>query len=48
MKLSDLKDFKIYFNQIKTLILIWILENRLVDVEYSKQIFYFSKYFIFI
>ena len=33
----------IYFNPIKNLILICDKENRLVDAEYNKQIFYFFK-----
>ena len=33
----------IYFNPIKNLILICVKENRLVDAEYSKQMFYFFK-----
>ena len=37
MKLSGLKDFKIYFNPIKNLILICVTENRLVDSKYSKK-----------
>ena len=32
----------------KNLVLIYVKENRLVDADYSKQIFYFSKYFNFI
>ena len=36
-----------YFNPIKKSSLICIKENRLVNVEYSKSILYFSKYFIF-
>ena len=48
MKLSDLKDFNIYFNPIKNFVLIDVLENRLVDANYSKQILYFSKYVIFL
>ena len=47
MKLSDLKDFNIYYNQIKNLFLIQVKQNRLVDAEFNKQIFYFSKYFNF-
>ena len=43
MKLSYLKDFNNLLNQIKNLILICIKENRLVDVEFSRQIFYLSK-----
>ena len=44
MKLSYLKDFKIYLILFQwDLILICIKENRLVNAEYSRQIFYFSK-----
>ena len=43
MKLSDLRDFNNLFNPIKNLVLIYVKENRLVDAEYSKQIFYFFK-----
>ena len=48
MKLSYLKDFNNLLNPIKNLVLICVRENRLVDAEYSKRIFYFPKYFIFI
>ena len=41
MKLSYLKDFNNLLNLIKNLILICAKENRLVDAEYSKRIFYF-------
>ena len=43
MKLSYLKDFNNLLNPIKNLILICVKENRLVDAEYSRRIFYFSK-----
>ena len=43
MKLSYLKDLKKLLNPTKNLILICVRENRLVDAEYSRQIFYFSK-----
>ena len=42
MKLSYLKDFNNLLNPIKNLILICLKENRLVDAEYSRRIFYFS------
>ena len=42
MKLSYLKDFNNLLNPIKNPISICIEENRLVDAEYSRQIFYFS------
>ena len=38
-----LKDFNNLLNPIKNLILICVKENRLVDVEYSRRIFYFFK-----
>ena len=41
MKLSDLKDLNNLLYPIKNLIFIWVKENRLVDAEYSKQIFYY-------
>ena len=47
MKLSYLKDFNNLLNPIKNLILICVKENRLVDAEYSRQIFYFSKVLYF-
>ena len=47
-KVSYFKTFNNLLNQVKNLILICVKENRLVDAEYSRQIFYFSKYFIFI
>ena len=37
----------IYFNPIKNLILICVKENRLVDAEYSKKKYIFSKDLIF-
>ena len=40
---SYLKDFNNFLNPIKILILICVKENRLVDAEYSRRIFYFSK-----
>ena len=43
MKLSYLKDFNNLLNPIKNLILICVKENRLVDAEYSRRFFYFSK-----
>ena len=43
MKLSDMKGLIIYFNLIKSLILICLMENRLVEAEYSKQILCFFK-----
>ena len=47
MKLSYLKDFNNLLNPIKNLILICVKENRLVDAEYSRRIFYFSKVLYF-
>ena len=47
MKLSYLKDFNNLLNPIKNLILICVKENILVDAEYCRQIFYFSKVFHF-
>ena len=43
MKLSYLKDFNKLLNPIRNLILICVKETRLVDAEYSRRIFYFSK-----
>ena len=43
MKLSYLNDFNNLLNPIKNLILICVKENRLVDAENSRRIFYFSK-----
>ena len=43
MKLSYLKDFNNLLNPIKNLVLICVKENRLVDAEYSRRIFYFLK-----
>ena len=43
MKLSYLKDFNNLLNPIKNLILICVKENRLVDAEYRRRIFYFSE-----
>ena len=43
MKLSYLNYFNNLLNPIKNLILIFVKENRLVDAEYSRRIFYFSK-----
>ena len=43
MKLSYLKDFNNLLNPIKNFILICFKENRLVDDECSRRIFYFSK-----
>ena len=43
MKLTYLKDFNNLLNPIKNLILICVKDNRLVDAEYSRRIFYFSK-----
>ena len=43
MKLSYLKDFNNLLKLIKILILICVKENRLVDAEYSRRIFNFSK-----
>ena len=43
MTLSYLKDFNNLLNEIKNLILICVKENRLVDAEYSRRRFYFSK-----
>ena len=43
MKLSYLKDLNNLLNPIKNLILICVKENRLVDAEYCRRIFYFSK-----
>ena len=43
MKLSYLKDFNNLLNPIKNLVLICVQENRLVDAEYSRRIFYFFK-----
>ena len=43
MKLSYLKDFNNLFSPTKNLILICAKENKLVDAEYSRQIFYFYK-----
>ena len=43
MKLSYLKDFNNLLNAIKNLILICVKENRLVDAESGRRIFYFSK-----
>ena len=43
MKLSYLKDFNNLLNLIKNLIFICVKENRLVDAECSKRIFYFFK-----
>ena len=43
MKLSYLKEFNNLLNPIKNLILICVKENRLVDAECSRRIFYFSK-----
>ena len=40
MKLSGLKDFNIYFNPIKNIILFCVKRNRLVDVEYSNIYIY--------
>ena len=37
-----LEDFNNLLNPIKNLILICLKENRLVDAEYSRRIFYFS------
>ena len=47
MKLSYLKDFNNLLNPIKNLILIFAKKNRLVDAEYSRRIFYFSKVLYF-
>ena len=46
MKLSYLKEFNNLLSPIKNLIL--ICENRQVDDEYSRRIFYFSKVHHFI
>ena len=43
MKLSDLKDLNNLLYPIKNRILICVEENRLVDAEFSRRIFYFSK-----
>ena len=43
MKLSYLKDFDNVLNPIQNRILICVKENRLVDAEYRRRIFYFSK-----
>ena len=43
MKLSYLNDFNNLLNPIKNLILNCVKENRLVDAEYNRRIFYFSK-----
>ena len=43
MKLSYLKDFNNLLNPIKNLVLICVKENRLVDAEYSRRIFYLFK-----
>ena len=48
MKLSYLKDFNNLLNPIKNLILICAKENRLVDAESGRRIFYFSKHLILI
>ena len=48
MKLSYLKNFNNLLNPIKNLILFAFKENRLVDAEYSRRIFYFSKVLHFI
>ena len=47
MKLSFLKDFINLLNPIKNRILICVKEYRLVDAEYSRRIFYFSKVLYF-
>ena len=47
MKLSYLKDFNNLLNLIKLLILISVKESRLVDAEYSRRNFYFSKVLYF-
>ena len=47
MKLSDLKVLIIYFNPIKSFILICVTENRLDGTECTKHIFYFSKVLYF-
>ena len=43
MKLSYLKDINNLLNPIKNLVLISAKENRLVDAEYSRRFFSFSK-----
>ena len=43
MKISYLKNFNNLLNPIKNLTLFAFKENRLVDAEYSRRIFYFSK-----
>ena len=43
MKLSYLKDFNNLLNPIKNLTLICVKEDRLVDVQYRRRIFDFSK-----
>ena len=43
MKQSDLKYFNNLLYPIKNLIFICVTKNRLVDAEYSNQIFYFFK-----
>ena len=48
MKLSYLNDFNNILNPIRILILVCVKENRLVDAEYHRRIFYFPKYFILI